>query len=233
MPADVKRSYANDARRARSEETRTRILDAARLLITTAGYRAATIAEIARTAGVHVDTIYALVGRKPALMRELIERAISGTDQPMPPAQRAYVQAMGAEPDPVRKLAIYAGAVRRIHERMAPLLLALRDAATTEAEVKQVWQDISDRRARNMRDLVRELGPDGTLRPGTSIDEAADVIWATASAEMFVLFTEERGWTPEAYERWLADTWTRQLLHDGPRARRGRSAAPDRPEVVR
>jgi hypothetical protein len=64
-----------------------------------------------------------------------------------------------------------------------------------------------------MRDLVRELGP-GTLRAGLSVDEAADVIWATAGAELFVLLTVERGWTLDAYERWLADTWCRLLLSE-------------------
>jgi hypothetical protein len=95
---------------------------------------------------------------------------------------------------------------------MAPLLLALRDAATTEPEARQVWQDVSDRRARNMRDLVRSLGPEGTLRAGVSVEEAADVIWATAAAEFFVLLTVERGWTVGAYTAWLADTWRRLLL---------------------
>ena len=47
------------------------------------------------------------------------------------------------------------------------------------------------------------------------LDEAADVIWATASAELFVLFTQQRRWTPRAYERWLADTWSRLLLAEG------------------
>src|SRR6478752_10370132 len=101
----VKRSYDNAARRARSEATRSRILDVARELFTTRGYRATTLAEIARTADVHLDTIYELVGRKPELLRELIERAISGTDRALAPAQRGYVQAMGAEPNPARKLA--------------------------------------------------------------------------------------------------------------------------------
>jgi len=218
MSRTVKRPYDNQGRRAGSEATRTRILEVAAELLTSQGYRATTIAEIARRAEVHVDTIYALVGRKPALLRELIERAISGTDRPVAPAERDYVRAMNAVVDPARKLTIYAGAIRGIHARMAPLLLALRDAASTEEEAEQVWREIGDRRARNMRDLVRGLGPDGTLRAGVSIDEAADVIWATASAEMFVLVTAERGWTPEAYERWLADTWIRMLLRSRRRA---------------
>ena len=212
MAPPVKRSYDNAARRARSDATRSRILGVARDVITARGYRATTVAEIARTADVHLDTVYELVGRKPELLRALIEGAISGTDRALAPNERGYVQAMSAEPDPSRKLAIYARAVRDIHLRMAPLLLALRDAATTDDEAQQVWREISERRARNMRDLVRGLGPDGTLRAGLSILEAADVIWATASAELFILFTQERGWTPQAYEQWLADTWSRLLL---------------------
>ena len=212
MASPVKRTYDNAGRRARSDETKNRILDAARELLTTKGYRATTIGEVARAADVHVDTIYELVGRKPAMLRELIERAISGTDRPVGPSERGYVQAMGREPDPARKLAIYASAVRQIQARMAPLLLALRDAATTEAEAQEVWAEVSTRRARNMRDLVRALGPDGTLRAGISVDEAADVIWATAGAEFFVLLTVERRWSLDAYERWLADTWARLLL---------------------
>lgn len=220
--ATVKRSYDNAGRRARSEETRTRILDVARELMTTQGYRATTIAAVARGADVHVDTVYELVGRKPALLRELIERAISGRDGPVPPEQRAYVQAMAAEPDPQRKLAVYAGALRDIHDRLAPLLVALRDAATTDAEAKQVWQEISERRARNMRDMIRGLGPAGTLRAGLSVDEAADIVWATASAEVHILLVRERGWSPARYEAWLADTWTRTLLDRPRRSRRRR-----------
>lgn len=208
----IKRNYDNAGRRASSAETRTRILDVARELITTRGYRATTIAEVARRADVHIDTIYALAGRKPEILRELLERAISGTDRAVPPEQRGYVQAMHDEREPPRKLAIYAAAMRDIQPRMAPLLLALRDAAATEPEAKTVWKEISDRRARNMRDLVLNLGPDGTLRAGVSVDEAADTISATGSAEMFILLTDERGWSLDAYERWLADTWRRLLL---------------------
>jgi AcrR family transcriptional regulator len=201
-----------DGRRARSEATRARILEAAAALLTTKGYRATTVAAVAREAGVNVDTLYEVVGRKPELLRALVEAAISGTDQPVAPRERGYVQAMQAEPDPARKLAIYAKAVRQIQARMAPLLLALRDAATTEPEAAAVWREISDRRARNLRDLVRELGPKGTLRRGLTVDRAAYVVWATASAELYVQLTVDRGWSPAAYERWLADTWCRLLL---------------------
>ena len=74
-----------------------------------------------------------------------------------------------------------------------------------------MWLAISERRAANMRRLVAALG-DGALRPGLSVEEAADVIWATASSEVFLLMTSERRWTLERYEGWLHDSWCRLLL---------------------
>jgi hypothetical protein len=50
------------------------------------------------------------------------------------------------------------------------------------------------------------------MRADVSVDEAADVIWATTSPELFVLLTVERGWSPRRFERWLTDTWQRLLL---------------------
>src|SRR5260370_16212371 len=92
------------------------------------GYRATTIATVAARAGVNVDTVYALVGRKPLLLRELIEQAISGTDHAVVAEERDYVAAMQAEPDAGQKLAVYAKAVRKIHARMTHRLVAPLDA---------------------------------------------------------------------------------------------------------
>lgn len=211
MPSPVKRRYDIEGRQAQSERTRQRLLDASRASFVAHGYRATTVAEIARRAGTHVDTLYALIGRKPQILRELIELAISGTDAVVAPDERDYVQRMRAEPDPAAKLAIYAAAIRAIQGRMAPLLLALRDAAATEPDAQQVWQDIGDRRAGNMRRLVAELG-DNALRAELSTDDAADTIWATASSEMYIMLTRDRGWTADRYQHWLIDTWTNLLL---------------------
>ena len=212
MENEVKRrSYDARRRRAESVQTRQRVLDAASDLMLDKGYRATTIAAVAARAGVNVDTVYELVGRKPVILRELIEQAISGTDHAVAAKDRDYVKAVKAEPDPAKKLALYARAVCRIQARMAPLLLALRDASTTEPEAELVWREISDRRAANMRKLVGDLRDSGGLRTGLSIDDAADVVWAMASSELYLLFTLDRGWSRRRYERWLADAWCRLL----------------------
>jgi len=142
----------------------------------------------------------------------LIEQAISGSDRAVVADERDYVKAMRATDDPVEKLTIYAQAVRRIQARMAPLHLALRDASSTEPEAEEVWRDISERRAANMRRLVQDLKSTGKLRRDLSVNDAADVVWAMNSAELYVMLTVDRGWSPQRYERWLADSWCRLLL---------------------
>jgi hypothetical protein len=119
---------------------------------------------------------------------------------------------MRAEPDAGRKLDIYAGAMRRINSRLAPLFLALRDAAHTDPPAAEVWHQVSERRARNMRLLATDLLGTGQLRDDLDVDEVADTIWATNSPELHQLLTTDRGWSADRYERWLAGSWRRLLL---------------------
>lgn len=213
MAGKVKgRSYNAGNRQASSLETRARVLAAAREAIVESGYRGATVAGIANRAGVNVDTVYELVGRKPVLLRELIEQAISGTGVAVSAEERDYVRAIRAEPDPRKKLRIYARAITLIQARLAPLFLALREASATEAEAREVWQEISNRRATNMQRLASDLRSAGGLRQGLTVNQAADVLWATNGSELYVLLTVERGWSAARYERWLADAWCCLLL---------------------
>jgi AcrR family transcriptional regulator len=213
MTRNVKgRPYDSTGRRARSRVTRSEILGAARELIVEHGYNGTTIAAIAERARVNADTVYELVGRKPLILRELIELALSGTDTPVVAEERDYVRRILAESNPKEKLRIYAAAVRRIQGRLAPLFLALRDAAATDPDAKTVWLEISSRRAANMRKLARHLHDLRCLRKGLTTGEAADILWVTNSSELYVLLTSERGWSDRHYERWLAITWQRLLL---------------------
>src|SRR5665213_456408 len=170
-------SYDVELRQERSAETKQRIVEAARELILEDGYRTTTMAGIARRARVNVDTVYELVGRKPVLLRELIEQAISGVDHAVIAEERGHIMAMRLSKDPVEKLTIYSHAMRKTHARLAPLFLALRDASSTELEARDVWREINDRRAVNMRKFIRDLRHGGGLRSDLSIESAADVVW--------------------------------------------------------
>jgi len=206
----VKRRYNAGNRREAAARTRQAILDAALDLFARQGYAATPMTAIAATAGVALDTVYASVGRKPQLARLLIETAISGATQPIPAEERDYVRAIQAAPDAETKIVIYAAAMRSIAGRLAPVLGIVQQAAGAEPELAALWQEIAERRAANMHRFVADLAAVATLRvdPG----EAADIVWATNSPELFQLLTRHRGWSPDRYERFLADAWRRLLL---------------------
>ena len=173
MQGPVKRRYDATGRRQAAARTRTAILDAARQLFTERGYTATAMTAIADRAGVALDTVYATVGRKPALARLLIETAITGTDQAIPAEQRGYVQAIRATPDAKTKIAIYAAAITAIAPRMA-LVVGIIEQAAAEPELAALRTEIAERRAANMRRFVADLAAVAPLR--LDPDQAADIV---------------------------------------------------------
>ena len=207
-----KRAYHSPRRVEQAAATRAAVLSAARDLFVSNGYTATTLAEIAGRARVSLDTIYATVGRKPALLRELVETAISGTGRPVAAEQRDYVIRIGAADTARAKITIYAEAIAAIQQRMAPVFLALRDAAATDADCASLWSEIANRRAANMRGFAADLRSTGELREDLTDEQVADVIWSMNAAEYWDLLVRERGWTPDQFRDWLIDAWTRLLL---------------------
>jgi AcrR family transcriptional regulator len=207
-----KREYDSSSRKQAARLTRDAIIDAARRVFLDKGYAAATMPAIAEAARVALDTVYATVGKKPALFRLLIERAISGSDGAVSPEEREYVRAIRAETDAAGKLRIYAAALRGIQEELAPLFRVLQGAVPLDSELAALWQSISQRRANNMRLLAADLAATGRLRRHLSLEKAADIIWSMNSPEFYLLLVEQRGWSSREFEDWLADAWVRLLL---------------------
>jgi AcrR family transcriptional regulator len=210
----VKRRYDASKRREAAERNRQAILNSALMLFGDRGYAATPMTAIAEQAGVALDTVYASVGRKPDLVRLLIEAAISGGSQAVPAEERGYVQAIVAAPDAESKITIYAAAMRAIAGRLAPVLAILQQAAPAEPELGVLWREITERRAANMHRFVADLAAVATLRVDQG--EAADIVWATNAPELYQLLISQRGWTPDRYEHFLADTWQRLLLAGNP-----------------
>jgi AcrR family transcriptional regulator len=214
MAARVKRrSYDNSARTEASRVRQARVLASARALFLARGYVRTTMAAVASGAEVSLDTVYALVGRKPDLFRLLIESAISGRDAAVPAEDRDYVQRIRAQPTAEGKLRVYAEALPEIMARLAPLVAVVQNAASAEPELASLWHDIAERRAANMQRFAAELAATGRL--AIPAREAADIIWATNSTELYSLLVQQRGWTGRRYADWLADTWVQLLLQPG------------------
>lgn len=217
MPGDVNaRPYRSPKRAEQAAATRSAVLRSARDLFLSEGYAATTVGAVAARAQVAVDTVYAAVGRKPALLREVVESSLSGTDHAVPAQQREYVRRIREAPTVREKIAIYAHAVAQIQGRLGPVYLALREAAATDADCRALWETISARRAANMRQLVADLRETDELRTDLTDDDMADLVWSMNGPEYWALLVHERGWTAERFGDLLADTWTRTLV-DGRR----------------
>jgi len=212
VPKQVKtRSYCSPQRREQAVATRLSVLAAARDLLQDKGYAATTVADVARLAGVSVDTVYASVGRKPELVLAVIDMVLGGADEPVPADQRDYVQAIRTEPTAVGKIELYAATVARLIPRTATLQEALRKAGETDADCAATWRHLVTRRAANMRLFAGDLRSTGELRDDLTDEEVADVVWSTNAAEYWLLLNQ-RGWTPARYEALLVDVWSRTLL---------------------
>lgn len=208
----ARRRYNAPRRREAAQATRRAIVAAATRLFVERGYAATTMAAIAAAAGVSHETVYATFGPKPALFRHLVEIALSGTEEPVPALERAIVAQVRAERDPARIIDLFAQTVRLLHQRLAPLFEVLSAGAQTDVELRVFAHELSERRVGHMRAFATDLAAAGGLRAGISVELAGDVIWAMNSPQFYLLYVRDRGWTPEFFEHWLADTWKRLLL---------------------
>jgi AcrR family transcriptional regulator len=206
------RAYHSRARAEAAAQTRRAIVQAARDLFVRKGYAGVTMADIAERAGVALDTVYAVVGKKHELFVLLLESAISGTDHAVEAQQRDYVIAIKREPKAREKLRIYARAVGAIAPRLAPLHSALKEAASAEPQLADAWRKISSRRAENMRLFAADLFATGSLREDLNVERVADVIWSMNGPEYYSMLVSECGWSVEQFTTWLYDAWCRLLL---------------------
>ena len=211
-PSPLKRRYDSTRRQAQAEETRRRILDAARTLFMERGYAGATINEIAKEAGVALKTIYAVFENKRNILLELLNKSSSDRgEEHLPVLERPSVKAVTQERDPRRQLEMFAEVVAGNLEGAALIGEIMNVAAKTEPDIRELVDRLNKQRWQNMAFAVKQFTANGPLREK---DEAAatDTVWTLTSPEVFLLLTCERGFSKKKYAEWLADKLTRALL---------------------
>ena len=174
-----------------------------------AGYAATTIADVARAAGVAVQTVYSAVGGKADLLVEVVNRTIAGDDRDVVLLDREWMAALRAEPDPRRQVRVFADEMTSIGARVVPLVLMMRAAAAGDPEVAAAYQRSAGLRWQTMRDVVSALHG---MRPGLGGERAADLVWTIASPEMYDLLVLQRGWSPADFAAWVADALAAALF---------------------
>ena len=208
---DVKRNYDASRRQEVARLSRARILGAARARFLTDGYAATTIAQVAADADVAVQTVTKHFASKPGLVKALFDVALVGDDAGVPLAAREWITAILDQPDPRRKLRMYAETLASMLPRTAPIQLLIRDASSDPA-IAVIWQQIRTGRLFGMTDLAMNLHNGGHLRSDVSVEQARDVLWTYSSPELYELVVIARGWTAEQYIELLHSATIASLL---------------------
>ena len=200
------------APQARTRLARAAVVAAARDLFLERGYGATTIEAISERADVPPATVYRLFSSKHGILKSMFDVSIVGDDDDVPMADRPQVRSALDERDPTGQLSGFVAIAVQVNERVGPLYRILVSAAGTDPDAAAQLEAITQQRQQGQRSVARALSRAGALRPELRERDAADLIHAFLSPELYRLLVLDRGWTPERYARWLEATLRAQLL---------------------
>ena len=214
MDGDVKTQRPSEgaARQARTRRTRSAVVDAARTLFLERGYAATTIEAISGLSDTPQATVYRLFSSKLGILKAVLDVSVVGDDQAVAMLDRPQVRALVSDEDPKEQLAGFAALLREVMARAAPMHRILADAARSDEDAASLLAQLGRQRQEGQRRIARSLARSGALRPGLRERDAADVIYALASPEVYGLLVFDRGWSAERYEKWVNTILIDQLL---------------------
>lgn len=198
-------------RQAQVAHTEQRILVAATELFLEGGYLATTLEAVARRAQVGARTVYLRFGTKAALFKRVVDVAIVGDTEPVDVLGRDWVQAALTAPTAAERIAASAAAGRQIMQRTGALFAVAQQAAAVEPLIAGLWQQGREQSRRVHALFWTRMAEDGLLDPAVDLAWLIDTTAILAAAETYLLVTRMIGWNLDAYERWLARTFS-QLM---------------------
>jgi AcrR family transcriptional regulator len=174
------------------------VLAAATTLFDTRGWSATGKRDVAREAGVSIETVYSNFRSKTELLMAAIDVGVVGDAAPVPLAQRPEFAHLTAG-DFSERVAAAARLITDINRRIAGLRRALGEAAASEPELALKLAEGENRRRVNIRQGAEMI-------TGRSVgDDERDGVWAITGVDVFHLLTGIAGWSVPRYEKWVAD----------------------------
>ena len=173
------RPYQLGQRQAASEQTRSRVLQAAReLLIEITSFSSFSIDAVARRADVARMTVYHQFGSKIGLLEALCDTlAVAGAMEQLASAFR--------QPDPREGLDEYIRIFGHFWEADRLVTRRLRGLAALDPDFEQVIQARDERRRKGLRVLVQRIMGEHNHSDPEAFDEVVNVLSALLSFEHF------------------------------------------------
>jgi AcrR family transcriptional regulator len=211
-PGVKSRAYDSPRRREQAAATRELILDAARRRFEASGYAGTSVAAVAAEAGVAPRTVYLAFESKANLLRAVWHRALRGERDDVAIPDQPWFQAVLAEPDPARQIALGTENAVAVKRRVGGIFSVIRGGALVDPEVAGLWGRIQSEFHANQGVVIQSIAAKGALRDGLDVAAATDLLWTLNHPDVWHLLVEERGWSPERYADWLLATVRAQLL---------------------
>lgn len=207
------RQYHSPMRQESARRTRQAVVRAASHLFVTSGYGRTSLAQVAAEAGVARPTVFAAFGSKAALLRQVLDEALAGDDEPVPVAQRPWFRPVLEAPAPAGVLEAYAGVCTLIGRRAAQVFEVVRRAADESPELTEIWETLLRNRRLGARMVVERLAALGApLRQGPDLERAVDELWFYNDPAHYGALVLHCGWTEESFRAWLAGRMRDGLL---------------------
>jgi AcrR family transcriptional regulator len=207
------RRYSTELRTEQTAVARRLILAAAGRLFVEKGYLGTTLAAVAAAAGVSVQTVYNVVGGKPALLKAVYDVTLAGDDEPVAIGDRPIFRAMHEAGNGREMLARYAEIGRQLSERVLPLVTkVLAQAASGDPDLQAFADTIEGERATGTTNMAGALSDRFGLRAGLSVQDAADILWTLTSPDLTDRLVNRRGWSWDKTEAWIGGVMADALL---------------------
>ncbi|HEU4907316.1 MAG TPA: helix-turn-helix domain-containing protein [Propionibacteriaceae bacterium] len=207
-----RRGYASATRTQQARRTRTQVIDAATRLFVERGYATTTMRAIATDARVSLPTVELLFGTKAQLLHVVLDVAIAGDDEPVPMLSRAWADGARLTTDVTEFLSAVAHVLRDAQIRSAGVMLAAYEAAVTDPDIDLLVADREMQRERTAGWIVDGVMERAPLRPELDRATAIDAVWMLMDPVVFIRLTRHRGWSPDRYATWFADSVAQQLV---------------------
>jgi AcrR family transcriptional regulator len=204
----ARRAYRSPLRAAQAGQTRLAILAAATRLFAEQGWAGTGMRDVARAAQVSVETVYANFGSKAQLLKQAMDVAVVGDDEPVPLSDRPEFRAL-AEGDARARAEATGRLMVSLRRRSARLQRVLQQAGPSDPELAGVLQAGRVTERQDFRKGLTAVAQRDVTE--TEVDE----MFAVLSNDVYLLLTETCGWTDDAYQSWVATTVVRLLNLQG------------------
>lgn len=210
----VKRSYDASRRQAAAQENRRAILAAAAKLFVDPGYAGARMSDVADAAGVSVPTVAAHFGSKKGLLSAVLDVSIAGDDEPVPMAERSFVEEINALPTARQKLERYAVELAQTLARVVDVQLALEHAAIVDADAAAILAKNDEEQLHAMTMFAAGLMATGEVRVGLGSDQVVSVLVLAMAVRNYDWLVRQRGFGVDDYVQWYVGSVAGAILRD-------------------